>query len=99
MEAGLCSRGCQIMSEPKGERPGRRNANRATGNGGMGFSRGLFGGFLFLALCAAPFLLLKSRGGKYITPQYGQGLNKVKTAMANRCRCRTISSRGRSKIQ
>src|SRR5258705_7257164 len=84
MEAGLCSRGCQIMSEPKGERPGRRNANRATGNGGMRFSRGLFGWFLFLALCAALFLLLNNRGGQYISlnfsdvlRQYDQGNVKL----------------------
>ena len=50
------------MSEPKGERPSRRNGNRTSNNGGMRFSRGLFGWFLFLALCAALFLLLNNRG-------------------------------------
>src|SRR5439155_8295304 len=67
------------MSEPKGERPGRRNANRATGNGGMRFSRGLFGWFLFLALCAALFLLLNSRGGQYITLNYGDVLRELQS--------------------
>src|SRR5437762_1217227 len=67
------------MSEPKGERPGRRNANRATGNGGMRFSRGLFGWFLFLALCAALFLLLNSRGGQYITLNYGDVLHELES--------------------
>src|SRR6266571_741131 len=65
------------MSEPKGERPGRRNANRSTNNGGMRFSRGLFGWFLFLALCAALFLLLNSRGGQYITLNYGDVLHEL----------------------
>jgi cell division protease FtsH len=67
------------MAEPKGERPGRRNANRASSNGGMRFSRGLFGWFLFLALCAALFLLLNNRGGQYITLNYGDVLHQLRT--------------------
>src|SRR2546423_2304433 len=67
------------MSEPKGERPGRRNGNRTTNNGGMRFSRGLFGWFLFLALCAALFLLLNNRGGQYITLNYGDVLHELES--------------------
>jgi cell division protease FtsH len=67
------------MSEPKGERPTRRNgANRTSNNGGMRFSRGLFGWFLFLALCAALFLLLNNRGGQYISLNYGDVLTQLK---------------------
>jgi len=66
------------MSEQKGERPSRRNTNRTTNNGGgMRFSRGLFGWFLFLALCAALFLLLNNRGGQYITLNYGDVLHEL----------------------
>ncbi|HEV8379194.1 MAG TPA: ATP-dependent zinc metalloprotease FtsH [Tepidisphaeraceae bacterium] len=66
------------MSEPKGERPSRRNGNRTSNNGGMRFSRGLFGWFLFLALCAALFLLLNNRGGQYITLNFGDVLHQLK---------------------
>ena len=67
------------MSEPKGERPSRRNGNRTSNNGGMRFSRGLFGWFLFLALCAALFLLLNNRGGQYITLNYGDVLHELES--------------------
>ncbi len=68
------------MSEQKGERPSRRNSNRTTTNGGgMRFSRGLFGWFLFLALCAALFLLLNNRGGQYITLNYGDVLHELES--------------------
>src|SRR5258705_8434213 len=73
-----CARGCWIMSEPKGERPSRRNGNRTSNNGGMRFSRGLFGWFLFLALCAALFLLLNNRGGQYISLNMGDVLTQLK---------------------
>ncbi len=66
------------MSEPKGERPARRNGNRTSNNGGMRFSRGLFGWFLFLALCAALFLLLNNRGGQYISLNMGDVLTQLK---------------------
>src|SRR4051812_1865042 len=66
------------MSEPKGERPTRRNgSNRPSNNGGMRFSRGLFGWFLFLALCAALFLLLNNRGGQYISLNMGDVLHQL----------------------
>ena len=65
------------MSEPKGERPARRNGNRTSNNGGMRFSRGLFGWFLFLALCAALFLLLNNRGGQYISLNFGDVLHQL----------------------
>src|SRR6185437_12431011 len=45
------------MAEPKGDRPNRRNTRGAPNNGGMRFSRGLFGWFLFGALCIVLFLL------------------------------------------
>src|ERR1043165_10181518 len=67
------------MSEQKGERPSRRNGNRTTNNGGMGFSRGLFGWVPFLALCAALFLLLNKRGGQYITLNYGDVLHELES--------------------
>src|SRR3954469_711625 len=65
------------MAEPKGERPTRRNGNRTSNNGGMRFSRGLFGWFLFLALCAALFLLLNNRGGQYISLNMGDVLHQL----------------------
>src|SRR5437868_4552369 len=74
-----CLRGCPTMSEQKGERPSRRNGNRTTNNGGMKFSRGLFGWFLFLALCAALFLLLNNRGGQYISLNFGDVLHQLET--------------------
>src|SRR5687768_3792018 len=74
------------MAEPKGERPsGRRTnnkegggGNRTSNNGGMRFSRGLFGWFLFLALCAALFILLNGRGGQYISLDYGDVLRELR---------------------
>src|SRR5258706_14431132 len=68
------------MLKQNGECPGRRNTNRSTNNaGGMRFSRGLFGWFLFLALCAALFLLLNNRGGQYITLNYGDVLHELES--------------------
>src|SRR6266566_4487544 len=73
-----CSRGCRIMSEQKGERPTRRNnGNRTSNNGGMRFSRPLFGWFLFLALCAALFMLLNNRGGQYISLNFSDVLQQL----------------------
>ena len=48
------------MTENKGDRPPNRKSGRGTpGNGGMKFSRGLFGWFLFIALCVSVYLLLR----------------------------------------
>jgi cell division protease FtsH len=55
------------MTEQRPERPGRRNGNRGPNNSGMRFSRGIFGWFLFGALCIVLFLLLNSRGTNYNT--------------------------------
>ncbi|MGE5611364.1 MAG: ATP-dependent zinc metalloprotease FtsH [Bacillota bacterium] len=52
------------MAEQKPERPVRRNG-RSPSNGGMRFSRGLFGWFLFGALCIALFLLLQKQSGTF----------------------------------
>jgi cell division protease FtsH len=53
------------MSEQKPDRPNRRNGRGAANNGGMRFSRGLFGWFLFFALCITLFLLLNKGNAKY----------------------------------
>ncbi len=55
------------MTEQRPERPGRRNGSRGPNNGGMRFSRGIFGWFLFGALCIVLFLLLNGRGTNYNT--------------------------------
>ncbi len=48
------------MTENKGDRPPNRKSGRGSpGNGGMKFSRGLFGWFLVIALCVSVYLLLK----------------------------------------
>ena len=59
------------MSEQKPERPNRRNGRGAATNGGMRFSRGLFGWFLFFALCITLFLLLNKSNAKYATLSLG----------------------------
>ncbi len=60
------------MAEQKPERPIRKNGNRGpNNNGGMRFSRGIFGWFLFGALCIVLFLLLNNRGGSYSTLSLG----------------------------
>src|SRR5688572_33273513 len=81
-----CSRGCCDMADPKGEGPGSRRGNkeggggnRTSNNGGMRFSRGLFGWFLFLALCAALFILLNGRGGQYITLNVSDVFHQLKS--------------------
>src|SRR5688572_13598356 len=53
------------MSEQKPDRPNRRNGRGAATNGGMRFSRGLFGWFLFFALVITLFLLLNKGNAKY----------------------------------
>ncbi|MFI5378103.1 MAG: ATP-dependent zinc metalloprotease FtsH [Tepidisphaerales bacterium] len=47
------------MTENKGDRPNRKSGRGTPGNGGMRFSRGLFGWFLFIALCVSVYLLLR----------------------------------------
>src|ERR1051325_4835333 len=79
LQNGLVERGGRIMAEPKGKRPPRRHGNRTSNNGGVRFSRGLFGWFLFLALCAALFLLLNNRGGQYISLNFGDVLHQLET--------------------
>jgi len=72
------------MPEHKPERPNRRSGNRGQNNGGMRFSRGIFGWFLFGALCVVLFYLLSNRGGSYTQISLGQfwtqlGQGNVKT--------------------
>jgi cell division protease FtsH len=47
------------MTENKGDRPNRKSGRGSPGNGGMRFSRGLFGWFLVIALGVSVYLLLK----------------------------------------
>src|SRR5947208_2059776 len=54
------------MADLKPERPSRRTGRGTPPNGGMRFSRGLFGWFLFGALCVALFILLNNRSGSYV---------------------------------
>src|SRR5437763_12941258 len=54
------------MTDNKDDRPPRKNGRGPNGNGGMRFgARGLVGWFLFIALCAAIFFLLRMQGGTY----------------------------------
>jgi len=55
------------MNDDRPDRPNRRDGGRGPNNGGMRFSRGLFGWFLFGAMCLVLFLLLNSRGSNFRT--------------------------------
>ncbi len=55
------------MAEEKPDRPSRKNGRGGPANngGGMRFSRGLLGWFIFGALCVALFMMLQNKGGGY----------------------------------
>jgi cell division protease FtsH len=53
------------MAEQKNERPNRRNGRATPPNGGMRFGRGLFGWFIFIALCIVLFILLNKQNASY----------------------------------
>src|SRR5688500_3880431 len=56
------------MAEQKNDRPNsRRSGGRPTPpNGGMRFGRGLFGWFIFIALCIVLFILLNKNNTQYV---------------------------------
>ena len=65
------------MADPKGERPNRRNGRPAPNGGGMRFSRGLFGWFLFATLCIALFVLLNNKGGTFSNLSISQVMTQL----------------------
>jgi len=68
------------MAEQNSERPGRKNGRSANnGNGPMRFSRGLFGWFLFGALCVALFVLLSNQGRSASQVDLGVVLNEIES--------------------
>lgn len=66
------------MAEQKPERPSRKNGRGTPPNGGMRFSRGLFGWFLFGALCIVLILLLNRQGSQYALLDCGQVFTELK---------------------
>ena len=65
------------MAEQNPERPGKKNGRSANNNGGMRFSRGLFGWFLFGALCIALFVLLNNQGRSQSQVDLGVVLSEI----------------------
>src|SRR5687767_12193740 len=70
------------MSEQKPDRPTRRNGRGGPANGGMRFSRGLFGWFLFFALVITLFLLLNKGNAKYAQLTLGDVISQYQAGNA-----------------
>jgi len=64
------------MAEQKPDRPMRKTGRGNNNNGGMRFSRGLFGWFLFGSLCIMLFLLLQNSRGGHVTLTIGDVLTQ-----------------------
>jgi cell division protease FtsH len=66
------------MAEQKPDRPMRRNGRGPQNNGGMRFSRGLFGWFICGALCIALFLMINKQAGSHATLSIGDVFTQLK---------------------
>src|SRR5881227_2338596 len=64
------------MSEQRPDRPGPKRGP-GMNNGGMKFSRGLFGWVLFIAIAALLFMLVKSKTTNYTTIPWSNFLQEV----------------------
>ncbi len=85
------------MSDQKSEKPTKKPSGRPGGNGGMKVSRGLFGWFLFGALCIVLFILLNGKHSAVSQVGFGTVLDEFNRGNVSKLIFETDEIRGEFK--